>query len=124
MGTSHRDRQCVLAESPFWQEYLSYLILHVDPDYQTGLVGYLRRGYGWVFARQPMIDDVRYQSLLGRLKNRVMTPANSGAFRRRWHRSVIPASNDSTKRSMCGPSDGWHDSVVSGPGPMVFLVEA
>jgi apolipoprotein D and lipocalin family protein len=57
-------------ESPFWPKYLSYLILHADPDCQTALVGYLRRGYGWVFARQPMIDGARYQSPLGRLKNR------------------------------------------------------
>ena len=27
-------------ESPFWPLYLSYLILYVDPDYQTALVGY------------------------------------------------------------------------------------
>jgi apolipoprotein D and lipocalin family protein len=56
-------------ESPFWPFYLSYLILYVDPDYQTALVGYPGRGYGWVFARQPVIDDSAYQSLLGRLKD-------------------------------------------------------
>lgn len=42
-------------ESPFWPIYLSYLILYVDPDYQTALVGYPGRGYGWVFARNPVI---------------------------------------------------------------------
>lgn len=56
-------------ESPFWPLYLSYLILYVDPDYQTALVGYPGRGYGWVFARKPVIDDSAYQSLLGRLKD-------------------------------------------------------
>ena len=56
-------------ESPFWPVYLSYLILYVDPDYQTALVGYPGRGYGWVFARTPVIDEATYQSLLGRLKD-------------------------------------------------------
>lgn len=56
-------------ESPFWPVYLSYLILYVDPGYQTALVGYPGRGYGWVLARQPVIDEPTYQSLLGRLKD-------------------------------------------------------
>ncbi|WP_428489145.1 lipocalin family protein [Rhodopila sp.] len=57
-------------ESPFWPLYLSYLILYVDPDYQTALVGYPGRGYGWVFARKPVIDDATYQSLLGRMRDK------------------------------------------------------
>lgn len=56
-------------ESPFWPLYLSYLILYVDPDYQTALVGYPGRGYGWVLARTPVIDESTYQSLLARLRN-------------------------------------------------------
>ena len=56
-------------ESPFWPLYLSYLILYVDPEYQTALVGYPGRGYGWVLARQPVPDEATYQSLLGRLKD-------------------------------------------------------
>jgi apolipoprotein D and lipocalin family protein len=56
-------------ESPFWPLFLSYLILYVDPDYQTALVGYPGRGYGWVFARKPEIDDATYQSLLGRMQD-------------------------------------------------------
>ncbi len=55
-------------ESPFWPLYLSYLILYVDPDYRFALVGYPGRGYGWVLARDPMMDDATYQSLLDRFK--------------------------------------------------------
>jgi apolipoprotein D and lipocalin family protein len=66
-------------ESPFWPLYLSYLILHVDPNYQTALVGYPGRGYGWVLAREPVIDDTTYQSLLGRLKEQGY---DIGQFRR------------------------------------------
>jgi apolipoprotein D and lipocalin family protein len=56
-------------ESPFWPLYMSYLILYVDPNYQTALVGYPGRGYGWVLARTPTLGDAAYQSLLGRFKD-------------------------------------------------------
>ena len=66
-------------ESPFWPLYLSYLILYVDPDYQTALVGYPGRGYGWVFARKPVVDDATYQSLLDRMRDKGY---DIGQFRR------------------------------------------
>jgi apolipoprotein D and lipocalin family protein len=53
-------------ESPFWPLYLSYLVLYVDPGYRSVLVGYPGRGYGWVLAREPVIDEATYQSLLHR----------------------------------------------------------
>lgn len=53
-------------ESPFWPVYLSYLILYVDPDYQTALVGYPGRGYGWVLSRAPDMDATTYHRLLQR----------------------------------------------------------
>ena len=56
-------------ETPFWPLYLSYLILYVDPDYKTALVGYPGREYGWVFSRTPEMDDATYQSLLSRLRD-------------------------------------------------------
>lgn len=66
-------------ESPIWPLYLSYLILYVSPDYQTALVGYPGRGYGWVFSRAPVIDEAAYQSLLHRLKDQGY---DTGLFRR------------------------------------------
>jgi apolipoprotein D and lipocalin family protein len=54
-------------ESPFWPIYLSYLILYVDPDYRTALVGYPGRGYGWVLSRAPRMDEADYQALLARI---------------------------------------------------------
>ena len=55
-------------ESPFWPLYLSYLILYADPAYQTALVGYPGRGYGWVLARTPQIDPATYRGLLDRFR--------------------------------------------------------
>jgi apolipoprotein D and lipocalin family protein len=56
-------------ESPFWPLYLSYLILYVDPDYRTALVGYPGRAYGWVLSRSPHMDDAEYRALLSRFQN-------------------------------------------------------
>jgi apolipoprotein D and lipocalin family protein len=53
-------------ERPIWPLYLSYLILYVDPDYKTALVGYPGKGYGWVLSRSPQMDDATYHALLGR----------------------------------------------------------
>jgi apolipoprotein D and lipocalin family protein len=53
-------------ESPFWPLYFSYLILYVDPDYKTALVGYPGREYGWVLSRSPDMEDDVYRALLGR----------------------------------------------------------
>jgi apolipoprotein D and lipocalin family protein len=55
-------------EGPFWPLYLPSLILYVDPNYQTALIGYPGRFYGWVLARTPIIRVAVYQSLLGRMK--------------------------------------------------------
>lgn len=51
-------------ESPFWPVYLSYLILYVDRNYQTALVGYPGKDYGWVLSRSPRMDDALYDDLL------------------------------------------------------------
>ncbi|MBN8926322.1 MAG: lipocalin family protein [Rhodospirillales bacterium] len=62
-------------ESPFWPLYLSYLILYVDPEYRTALVGYPGRNYGWVLSRTPTIDDATYQDLLKRFAEKGYDPS-------------------------------------------------
>ncbi len=53
-------------ERPFWPLSLPYLILYVDPDYRYALVGYPGLTYGWVLARDPIMDDATYRQMLGR----------------------------------------------------------
>ncbi len=55
-------------ETPLWPLYLSYLILYVDPDYRTALVGYPGRSYGWVLGREKLMDDATYRALLERFR--------------------------------------------------------
>ena len=44
-----------------------YLVLEVAPDYSWALVGHPHRKYGYVFSRQPQMNDALYQQLLGKL---------------------------------------------------------
>jgi apolipoprotein D and lipocalin family protein len=44
-----------------------YLVLEVAPDYSWALVGHPQRKYGYVFSRQPRMDDALYRQLLARL---------------------------------------------------------
>jgi len=62
-------------ESPFWPLYLSYLVLYVDPDYHTALVGYPGRSYGWILSREPRMDDSEYRALLERFRALGYDPA-------------------------------------------------
>jgi apolipoprotein D and lipocalin family protein len=54
-------------ETPLWPVYFSYLIVYVDPDYKTALVGYPGHELAWVMSREPRMDDATYKSLSDRL---------------------------------------------------------
>ncbi|GAC1621360.1 MAG: hypothetical protein NVS9B10_04080 [Nevskia sp.] len=53
--------------SPFWPLSFDFLIIDVDADYQTAMIGYPDKKWGWIFARQPMLDDATYAALLAKL---------------------------------------------------------
>jgi len=57
----------VWRETPLALVYFSYLIVYVDPDYKTALVGYPGHELAWVMSREPRMDDATYASLLARL---------------------------------------------------------
>jgi apolipoprotein D and lipocalin family protein len=48
--------------------HADYLILDVAPDYSWALVGQRNRKLGWVLARDPMVDETTYASLLEKLR--------------------------------------------------------
>lgn len=52
---------------PFWPLAFDFLILNVDADYQTTLIGYPDKQWGWIFARTPEIDEATYAKLLAKL---------------------------------------------------------
>ncbi|WP_322049822.1 lipocalin family protein [Paraburkholderia bannensis] len=51
----------------FWPIHVTQLTLYVDPDYRYTLLGYPGKKLGWIFARQPQIDEEQYRALLARL---------------------------------------------------------
>jgi apolipoprotein D and lipocalin family protein len=79
----YAGRWYVIANIPYFAEngnVGSYFDISFRPDDKltdvytahpkTALIGYPGRGYGWVFARKPVIDDATYQSLLCRLRDK------------------------------------------------------
>ena len=57
----------VWRETPIGLIYFSYLVVYVDPDYKTALVGYPGHELAWVMSREPTMDDATYKGLLDRL---------------------------------------------------------
>lgn len=47
-----------------WPFKAEYLIIYLDDDYQTTVVGRTKRDYVWIMSRTPTIDDEQYASLV------------------------------------------------------------
>jgi apolipoprotein D and lipocalin family protein len=54
----------------FWFFKQPYLILYVDPEYETTVIGYPDRSMAWIMARTPEISEERYDALTAELTNR------------------------------------------------------
>jgi apolipoprotein D and lipocalin family protein len=51
----------------FWPIHVTQLTLYVDPDYRVTILGYPGKSLGWIFSRDPEMDDATYHALLARL---------------------------------------------------------
>lgn len=51
----------------FWPISVTQLTLYVSPDYRYTLLGYPNKRLGWIFSRDPDMNEATYQSLLARL---------------------------------------------------------
>jgi apolipoprotein D and lipocalin family protein len=58
-----------------WPFYFTTTWIYVDPDYRVALLGYRDLSLGWVFSREPTMDDSTYQALLGRMAQQGYDPA-------------------------------------------------
>ena len=47
-----------------WPFKAEYRVIYLDDNYETTIIGRSKRDYVWLMARQPVIDDSHYQSLL------------------------------------------------------------
>ncbi len=46
-----------------------FRILEVAPDYSWALIDYPGRDMGWIYAREPLMDDALYQRLVMRMRD-------------------------------------------------------
>lgn len=53
--------------SPFWPISFPYLILYVDADYQTAIIGYPDRSLAWIFSRKADISEQMLKMLQTKL---------------------------------------------------------
>jgi len=67
-----------------WPFRAAYLIVYVDPDYQTTIIGEPRRRYVWVMARTPQIPEASYAALLQRLVESGYDTAQLQQVPQRW----------------------------------------
>lgn len=52
-----------------WPIKADYLIIHLDDDYQTTVIGVPDRKYVWVMARTPQIPGAKYEELVAFLRS-------------------------------------------------------
>jgi apolipoprotein D and lipocalin family protein len=51
-----------------WPIKFPYLVIWLDEDYQTTVIGVSNRKYAWIMSRSPQIDDAMYEKILARMK--------------------------------------------------------
>jgi apolipoprotein D and lipocalin family protein len=59
----------------FWPFSAPYWILALDPDYRWALVGTPDRGYLWVLARSPALDEETFRAIVSLAAGRDFDPA-------------------------------------------------
>jgi apolipoprotein D and lipocalin family protein len=50
-----------------WPFQAEYLIVHLDADYRTTIVGRTKRDLAWIMTREPEVDEERLAPLIARL---------------------------------------------------------
>jgi apolipoprotein D and lipocalin family protein len=59
--------QAVWGMQFIWPIQAEYLVVYLDSDYQTVIVGRSKRDYVWIMARQPILPDPVYEHLVERV---------------------------------------------------------
>lgn len=52
-----------------WPIKAEYLIIYLDDDYTTTLIGRSKKDYVWIIARTPVISDSQYNAILNFLQD-------------------------------------------------------
>lgn len=54
---------------------VDYLVIDLDPEYRWAVLGYPKRKYGWILAREKTLPEKTYRMILGRLAAQGYDPA-------------------------------------------------
>lgn len=54
---------------------VDYLVIDLDPEYRWAVLGYPKRKYGWILAREKALPEKTYRMILGRLAAQGYDPA-------------------------------------------------
>lgn len=70
--------------SPFWPLKFPYYTVELDPDYQWVVVATPNRGYLWIMARQPQMDEALFQSIKDRMVARGFKASEIQIVPQKW----------------------------------------
>ncbi len=73
-----------------WPIKAEYVIVFLDPDYRTTIIGRSDRDYAWIMARSPSIPEAEYRQAVERLRQLGYTTDAVRKVPQRWTTGVSP----------------------------------
>ena len=82
-----RDEQsnAVWAMQFLWPIKADYRIVYVDDEYQRTIIGRNKRDFVWIMAREPVIDDADYASMVEMLQDEGYDTSELRKVPQRWN---------------------------------------
>ena len=88
IGTVRADGGHAVWDMQFiWPIKAQYLVVYLDPDYRTVIVGRSKRDYVWIMARTPTLPDSVYAELVERVAALGYDTAKLRKVPQRWPES-------------------------------------
>ncbi|MEA5446621.1 lipocalin family protein [Gammaproteobacteria bacterium AB-CW1] len=80
-----------------WPIKGEFLVIYLDDDYETTIIGRTRRDYVWIMSRNPAMDEQHYKDLKAFIASRGYDPDDLRRVPQRWESSLSPAANVSSQ---------------------------
>ena len=66
-GFVSKQSNAIWGMQVFWPIKADYRVVYLDEDYQTTIIGRIKRDFVWIMARSPTIGNERFETLLARV---------------------------------------------------------
>ena len=66
-GFVSKQSNAIWGMQVFWPIKADYRVVYLDEDYQTTIIGRVKRDFVWIMARSPTIGNERFETLLARV---------------------------------------------------------